>query len=692
MWRRLLARLHPLLVAGAVLLLAHVPAVAAALPALGVLRGPLGAIFAGLALAVTLTGGGGDRLGLLLRRKVPAPLLFAVGFVLLSAVGVHYTGRLRVSGDEPHYLLMAQSLWRDRDLELRDNKARGEMEEYTPADIQPHWGAPRADGRPFPAHGVGLPVLLAPVYALGGRRACALLLAALGSGLALLARALALRATGDETASKLAWIATLGPPAAFYAFHVYTEMPSAFAIAGGLLLLVAFPRSLPAAAAAAALASTLPWLHVKLIPVAFALGVIGLVRLRGRARPAFLAVAALAAAGYMAFFQSVFGHPTPLALYGGHLPPQVQGAPLRAAAGLLLDRSFGLLPHAPVFLLALAAVPLALRRPPRETWPYALVLAAVLAPVLSWRMWWGGQCPPGRLLVPVVPLLAVLIALRAGRDEGPPRGLLRWRAALLSVGFAIVAYTTFDPGRLMLLNRRNRPTRLWTALSGEGDIGRYLPSLTHPDAAEIRVAALWVLGLVVLLALDAASRRWARAHRAFGGLGLPVALLLTLGAGVDYWARPSAAGALGPQPPGGQGRLHAVAVVSLQLEDAVLHRPPGPAGRLELPGERRHLGPAAGQAGDDGHHPARGAPVETEADAGQRPLRAPPRLVGPGRRGPLAAGRVDEARVGRTLRHRSTGSSPARRSSPRRAPPAPPSRGPSPRRWHPARASRPGPG
>jgi hypothetical protein len=623
---------------------------------------------------------------------VPAWLLFAVGFFFLAGVGVHYTGRLRVSGDEPHYLLMAQSLWRDGDLELRDNKARGEMEEYTPADIQPHWGAPRADGRPFPAHGVGLPTLLAPVYAFGGRRACALLLAALGSGLALLARALALRATGDEAASKLAWIATLGPPATFYAFHIYTEMPSAFAIAGALFLLVGFPQRLPAAVVAAALASTLPWLHLKLIPVAAALGVIGLVRLPGRGRLAFVAVAGLAAVGYLAFFHSVFGSPTPLALYGGHLPPQMQGASLRAAAGLLLDRSFGLLPHAPIFLLALAAVPLLLRRPLRETWPYALVLAAVLAPVLSWRMWWGGQCPPGRFLVPLVPLLVVLVAVRAARDDGPPRGLLRWRTALLSVGFAVVAYTTFDPGRLMLLNRRNRPTRLWAALSGEGDLNRYLPSLTHPDAAEIRVAALWLVALGVLLALDAASRRWARANQVFGGIGLPVVLLLALGVGVDYWARPSAAGALGPQPASGEGRLHAVAVVPLQLEDAVLHRPPGPAGGLELPRKLRHLGLAPGQTGDQGHHPSRGAPVEAKADAGRRLLRARVRF---GRPKPLASRRVDEARVGGTLRHGGydpTGLSLARRSSPRPGPQEPPSRDPSLHTWRRARGSRPGPG
>ena len=517
---------------------AHVPSVGAVLPVLGVLRGPLGVGLGMLAVLVAVAGGSGDRLGPILRRTVPAPLLFAVGFFFLAAVGLYYTGRLRVSGDEPHYLLMAQSLWRDGDLELRDNLERGETKEYTPADIRPHWGAPRADGRPFPAHGVGLPTLLAPAYALGGRRASVLLLAALGAGLALLSRALAFRATGDPVASQLAWLVTLGPPAAFYAFHIYTELPSAFAIAAALLLLLKRPApGTVSAIGAAVAASLLPWLHVKMLPVAAVLGLIAVVRLEGRARLSFLAVAALAAVGYVAFFQSVYGHPTPLAVYGGAMPPQVSGAPLRAVAGLLLDRSFGLLPHAPAFVLALAAVPLAVRRPLRENWPYALVLAAVLAPVLSWRMWWGGQCPPGRFLVPLVPLLAALVALRAARDPEGPRGLLRWRGALVAAGFAVVAFTIYDPGRLMLLNRRNRPTRLWAALSGEGDVGRYLPSLTHADAAEGRIAVLWLVALGLLLLLDALSRSRAWADRVFGGIGLPLALCLLVGAGVDYWAR-----------------------------------------------------------------------------------------------------------------------------------------------------------
>jgi hypothetical protein len=81
-----------------------------------------------------------------------------------------------------------------------------------------------------------------------------------------------------------------------------------------------------------------------------------------------------------------------------------------------------------VLPLALAGAPLGLRRPWRETWPTGLLAAAVLGPVLDSRMWWGGQCPPGRFLVPVGASPRGFVALRAAREgAAPPRGILRWR-------------------------------------------------------------------------------------------------------------------------------------------------------------------------------------------------------------------------------------------------------------------------
>jgi len=105
-----------------------------------------------------------------------------------------------------------------------------------------------------------------------------------------------------------------------------------------------------------------------------------------------------------------------------------------------------------------------------------------------------------------------------------------------------------EPGRLLLLNRGDRPTRVWAALSGATPAGRYLPSLTLPDAAEWRVAALWIAALLVLLVLDRLARNSDRIDGWFRGLVLPVGLLLAIGVGVDVWARPASKPDLNEQP------------------------------------------------------------------------------------------------------------------------------------------------
>src|SRR5258708_30817226 len=138
-------------------------------------------------------------------------------------------------------------------------------------------------------------------------------------------------------------------------------------------------------------------------------------------------------------------------------------------------------------------------------------------------MWWGGQCPPGRLLVPLVPFLGILLAVRAA---APPRGLMRWRWPLLASGLALAAFMIAEPARLLLLNRGARPTRVWAALSGAWPVGRYLPSLTVPDPAETRVALLWLAAIGGLIVLDHLALRRDAVDRPFPGFALPPVLAL----------------------------------------------------------------------------------------------------------------------------------------------------------------------
>jgi hypothetical protein len=144
------------------------------------------------------------------------------------------------------------------------------------------------------------------------------------------------------------------------------------------------------------------------------------------------------------------------------------------------------------------------------------------------------MCPPGRFLLPLLPIAMLALALRAAQH---PRGLARWTPWLTAAGVALALFMIAQPQAKLLLNRRDNPTRVWAALSGGGDLQRYLPSLVSADPADARVAAVWLVLLAALLALDALARRRDRVDALFRWPVLPVAVLIAVWLLTDFWAR-----------------------------------------------------------------------------------------------------------------------------------------------------------
>ena len=531
----------PLLEAAAVLLLARLEPARDLVPGLGLLTGPLGWILLATAALISARRWRDRPLRVV---APPAIVLFLVSAAFTAAVGVRYVTTVDASGDEIDYLMMAQSIWQEGDLDLRDNFAREDYRDYVPGLHRMPAGTRRADGRPFPTHSSGVSFLIAPVYALGGRPACAVFLAIVAAVLGLLVRRLALQAGADEEAALVAWAATVGPPVFFYTHFLYTEVICALAIALALYLLLSSPGPVGAMVAALALAA-LPWLHVKVALVSVVLGLFALLRLRSRARLAFALTAAVMALAYFGYFWVIFGRPDPFALYGSRVPkPMARMTPGRTLLGVFLDGGFGLLVYAPVFVLGLAGLRRLLGRSRREGWAWGLTAVAVMVPVLAWKNWWGFS-PPGRFLIPLVPMLAVGAAVRVAIR--PTVGLARWRWPLVAAGLGLAVLMSVEPWEMRMINTRDGPLRALDLLEGEVSPSRYLPRLTsrlgtdrppwRPPAAEVRVALVWAGALLLLLALDRRARSSERTDRAFRGLVLPVGLLLLVTLAVDYWAR-----------------------------------------------------------------------------------------------------------------------------------------------------------
>src|SRR5438128_10308822 len=97
-----------------------------------------------------------------------APRLAAlVAFGLYVFAGVRLAG-LVPGGDEPHYLIITQSLLKDGDLQIENNHARADFREYFAGRLAPDFLRRGTNGQIYSIHAPGLSVLVAPAFALFG--------------------------------------------------------------------------------------------------------------------------------------------------------------------------------------------------------------------------------------------------------------------------------------------------------------------------------------------------------------------------------------------------------------------------------------------------------------------------------------------------------------------------------------------
>lgn len=435
--------------------------------------------------------------------------LVALGLAFFAALGRYLPGPAGAQGDEPHYLLIAQSLLSDGDVDLEDEYDQREYKPFFGGTLQAHTSPASPRGVLYEVHTPGLPALLLPAYALGGYPAAKLFVAFLAALTAALVHRL-VRETGAGAWPALGvWGALVFvPPLPLYAQAIYPETAAALATA---VFLLASRRdagwgTLVATGSAAAL---LPWLHPKFLPLALAGLALGLVRpsrLRRAwpARAVAVSLFALSFAGLLFFFHALYGSASLSAAYGPGFASDV--SPARIPWGLpalFFDRQFGLCLIAPLWALALPGLGALARARPGDTLRALLLAGASLSVGASFSMWWGGACPPGRFVVPALPALALALApaFQRRRDAA---------VALLTAGLAVVLLAAGAPRALH--NRADGQSGLLHFLVPSLDLDGSLPSFVV-GGAEAWLLALTLLAVVALV--------WARGARGLlvGALG-----------------------------------------------------------------------------------------------------------------------------------------------------------------------------
>ena len=312
------------------------------------------------------------------------------------------------SGDEPHYLVLAQSLWRDGDLRIENNHTRGDYRDYYARDLEPHFLTRGRDGEIYSVHPVGMPVLIAPVLAAGGYTAVVAFFIAMAATAATVAWRWTVATTGAPGATTLAWAAIVfSAPFLINAFTIYPEVPAALvaALAVSLVLRPTPDRRPWHDVAVSTLAGLLPWLSTKYAPMSAAIVAVAWGRvwwpLHASERPdrTMASLVRLGApygatvAAWFLFFYTYWGTPWPSAPYGSMVQTKLANT-IFGVPGLLFDQEYGLLAYAPAYVLAGFGLWTMMRRAGalrRLALEVALVVAALTITVGAFRIWWGDR-------------------------------------------------------------------------------------------------------------------------------------------------------------------------------------------------------------------------------------------------------------------------------------------------------------
>jgi hypothetical protein len=521
-------------------------------------------------------------------------------------------------GDEPHYLVIAESLRRDGDLAIDDNHERGDYLAFFRGGLAPDYLRRGVDNRIYSIHAPGLPVLLLPAYAaFGYAGVIAVLLIGSAWGAALLWR-LVRDVTADAGAAWFAWAAAvLASPVLFHTFTVFPDGVAGIAALVGVRGLAEIagarhdrdpsaPASWTTFVTSGTALAVLPWLHTRAAVMAAAFGLAIAATAIWRRTPwprvaAFAVVPLLSAAGWFGYFLRVYGTLDPSAPYGGYTQTAWAHVPA-GLAGLLLDAQFGVLGVAPVFALALPGLAWmasggasADRGTAGSSSGRRVVALAIAAAFVgyavasaSYRMWWGGASAPARFLVPMLLPMALPIGVAWSRTRGVAIGGVATRALAVAALIVTAAVTLIvagvDDGRLAYGSRT--AVAGWTRWASPAvDLARALPGIhrSTPGTAAA-LAAVWAGAAVLAWIAIVGVARGASVARARAVAGLIIGLAGTAAVGVAWRVD----GAADPRLPG--GAAHAALAAWQQHPRASLIQVRGVAARRAAPADARaHL-------------------------------------------------------------------------------------------------------
>ena len=424
-----------------------------------------------------------DRVGALAGRSL---IPYVIAFALALGFYHHAYGTLanhNMTGDEPSYLIDAFSMARDGDRDLSNQIPNEQyLVDLFGIPAYPHVLNLTGSGD-ISIHGAGVGFLMIPAVWIGDWQGNPIRWVRLELVLIDAFAALALFAVIRRGAQLLrirqafawaAWGSTAASlPLVAYSSQLYPEVSALLCVLVAIVAAMRPRPGWPALLAGSAAASFLPWLHVRFIPICFALLIALAVRglsvvaaadrappgeapsrasrwagdVRGLIRAAttragaiVLAAAALPALVsflYMAIeFQRWYGSPKWTITTGtGAVPGVANNAWYPLVMGGIFGTDFGWVPWAPVAVLAIAATGCLLLEAPRWTAYALLVIAGYHLVLAASGLASPGFVFPGRYEIICIPLFGVALMVALARVPVTWLAFIPLAAATLAISW-----------------------------------------------------------------------------------------------------------------------------------------------------------------------------------------------------------------------------------------------------------------
>ena len=443
------------------------------------------------------------------------------------------------TGDEPHYLVITQSILRDGDIRVENNYKAAQYREYYSGSLRGHYGRPGLHGDRYSIHAPGVSAVVAPAFAVAGHPAVVVFLSLIAAAGSMLLWRGAYVLTASVSAAWFAWAAgALSAPFFFEAFSVYPDGLGATLVLVAALPLVEQNVSTRRWIATGAALGLLPWLHTRFAVIAGVMSLVLLLRLihsaKTRAQIApFLIVPLISAVAWFGFFRVIYGTFNPSSPYGGTGRTTVANMAI-GLPGLWFDQQFGVLPNAPVFALCLAGLLTLWRQRPRLALELSVVGITYVLTVSAFDQWWAGNSAPARFLAPMLPLFAIPVAwfwATATRESTRAAGIAALTASLLTT----LMLAAVNRGGL-LYNSRNGYSRAVDWLYPLVDVSRALPSFfLHTPVDAVRCAGVWAVFICAALWAVRMLERKAEGRGFLGFATLTCLALACMSAAAAAW-------------------------------------------------------------------------------------------------------------------------------------------------------------